>query len=107
MVIHMIDSIDISISRGTVNIYKVLIDPNNNSCFINQKKYEIESKLINKIIEIIVTWKYEYGCSNTLDAEEFIVRINSAKAITYHGKGIFPENYNELLSIIGDIEHGR
>ena len=103
----MIDSINIIISRGTVNIYKILIDPNNNFCYINQKKYEINNKLINKIIEIIVTWKYEYGCSNTLDAEEFIVKINSAKAITYHGKGIFPENYNELLSIIGDIEHGR
>ncbi len=103
----MIDSINIIISRGTVNIYKILIDQNNNFCYINQKKYEIDNKLINKIIEIIVTWKYEYGCSNTLDAEEFIVKINSAKAITYHGKGIFPENYNELLSIIGDIEHGR
>lgn len=103
----MIDSINIIISRGTVNIYKILIDQNNNFCYINQKKYEIDNKLINKIIEIIVTWKYEYGCSNTLDAEEFIVKINSANAITYHGKGIFPENYNELLSIIGDIEHGR
>ena len=103
----MIDSINISISRGTVNIYKVLIDSNNNSCFINQKKCEIDSKLINKILDIIVTWKYEYGYSNTLDAEEFTVTINSTKAITYHGKGFFPENYNELLSVIGGIEHGR
>ena len=103
----MIDSINILISRGTVNIYKILIDINNNSCYINQKKYEIDNKLINKILDIIVTWKYEYGYSNTLDAEEFTVIINSEKAISYHGKGIFPENYNELLSIIGGIEHER
>ena len=103
----MIDSINIIISRGTVNIYKILIEPNNNSCYINQKKYQISNQLINKILDIIVTWKYEYGYSNTLDAEEFTVTINSTKAITYHGKGIFPENYNELLSVIGGIEHGR
>jgi hypothetical protein len=103
----MIDNINILISRGTSNIYKILIDPNNNSCYINQKKYEISNKLINKILDIIVTWKYEYGYSNTLDAEEFTVIINSAKVVAYHGKGIFPENYNELLSIIGGIEHGR
>lgn len=103
----MIDSINILISRGTVNIYKILIDPNNNSCYINQKKYEIDNKLIHKILDIIVTWKYEYGYSNTLDAEEFTIIINSTKTTTYHGKGIFPENYNEFLNIIGGIEHGR
>ena len=101
----MIERIEFLISRGTVDIYKGLIEPKNNLCYINQKKYEIDDKTIKKIINVIVTWKYEYGSSNILDSEEFTIIVYSNTKTTYHGKGIFPKNYNELLNIIGDIKH--
>lgn len=103
----MINNVEILISSGPVNIYNILIDQNNNSCCINNKNYEINENIFKRILNIIVTWKYEYGYSNTLDAEEFTVIVNSNKKTTYHGKGIFPRNYKELLNIIGEIENGK
>ena len=103
----MIDTIEIFISNGIIDRYKVLIIPKNNTCYINDKKYMIDNKLVNSILDIIVTWKYEYGTANTLDAEEFTINIYSDKKTAYHGKGIFPMSYGALLKIIGDIEYDR
>ncbi len=103
----MVDSIEMLISRGGFDIYKILIVPKLNVCYMNNKKLNIDNDKINHILRLLASWKYEYGISNVLDAEEFTITVCSNKKTTYHGKGVFPDSYDELLRIIGDVEHDR
>ena len=48
-------------------------------------------------------WKNEYGGSTTIDAEEFLVTVTTNKGKeTFHGKGIFPHNYEALKELLSD-----
>ena len=100
----MIESISILISSGTLVKLKAFIVPSKNICYINQNKFDIDNSTIDRIIDILVTWKYEYGTSNILDAEEFTIIVYSDnKETRYHGKGIFPDTYDKFLEIFGGV----
>ena len=103
----MIESIEILIIKEGYDIYKALIVPTKNICYINNQKNEINNQKIDRILDIISTWNYEYGNSNVLDAEEFTISVYSNKKDTYHGKGIFPKSYNQLIKILGDVKNGK
>ena len=92
-------SIEIMITNMHENI-SLVIDPNN--LVVNNKK--ISEELIHELIRTICLWKSEYGYSNTIDAEEFLLRIKTLNKVdTFHGKGIFPKNYSYFKEIIGEI----
>ncbi len=99
----MISTIEIKINKE-----EYLIDTQNKTLYNNQKKYNIETKEIDKILNIIILWKYDYGYSNTIDAEEFYIKVtdNNNEETIYQGKGNFPNNYNELKNILESIKNG-
>lgn len=100
----MINGIEIIINQGANYEKNVFIVPTEKQCYYNNKKYNITDIQIENILKLLTTWKYEYGCMPIIDAEEFnvIVYSNDGKT-TYHGKGIYPYNYSEFKSIIGDV----
>lgn len=100
----MINSIEILITSGILIKYKVLIIPSKNICIINNKKYTIQNEIIDNIIKIISLWNTEYGTKQGIDLEEFQITIATTNKIDkIHGKGIYPNNYKQLLDIIGNI----
>lgn len=63
---------------------------------INNEK-EINQDVINELFRIIRLWKNEYGNSNKLDQDEFYINVDGD---IIHGKGVYPNNYKELLDWI-------
>lgn len=100
----MIKTIEILVTEGILNKYNLLIIPIQNICFLNEKKYSISKEKINNIIKIISLWSKEYGTKSGIDLQEFQITITTSQEIDkIHGKGIYPNNYKQLLDIIGDI----
>lgn len=100
----MVNLIEILITSGIFTHYNLLIIPKDNICYLNDKKYILEKDKISKILALISLWKNEYGTKEGIDQEEFSITITTNnKTETIHGKGIYPNNYNQLLEIIGEI----
>ena len=96
--------IEILISTGINVKENVLVIYDKNICYYNDHKYIISDEFKKNLVRIIRLWKNEYGTSNNIDDEEFRVTVTTLDAKeSFHGKGIFPENYNSLIRIIGDI----
>ena len=101
----MIELIEIFIQNAGVKKIEALIVYNKKICYLNGKKYEIDNEFLNCLENIILTWKNEYGNSNKIDPEEFLIRIKTNTSLQkIHGKGIFPDNYGELLKLLGDLK---
>lgn len=100
----MVNFIEITIKSGIREILSSRILFNDNICIMNNNKYKIDDDFKNKILSIICLWKNEYGYDNNIDSEEFTITVDSidGKDI-FHGKGIFPDNYNYLIRMLGDL----
>lgn len=97
-----------------VNTIEIMISNNssNNLTYIDVNKmminYDkpIDKKVLKKLLDIICLWNNEYGV-NGIDTEEFNVKIYSDKGLEqFHGKGVYPDNYEEFIKIVGEI-NGR
>lgn len=100
----MVDSIEINIKSGINSKYISLFDFKNNLCIINDKRIMIDDNMKSSLLRIIRTWKNNYGTSNIIDAEEFLITVISNNIIeTIQGKGNYPNNYDELLEFLGDL----
>lgn len=103
----MVNNIEITINQGSKRIYEAIIFPLNNECFINDNKYSMKSEKIDELLSAISLWKYEYGFSNVIDCEEFNVNVFSDdKKTTYHGKGVYPDNYDKIKNILNEALNG-
>ena len=100
----MIRSIEIIINNVIkTDIY--LFDVEEKVCYFNKRKYEVTDELINNIKNTILYWNKEYGNSNIIDLEEFKVKVYADGNIdTYHGKGIYPNNYGYFKKLLGEID---
>lgn len=102
----MIDLIEITIQSG-IERTEVLLFPNKKIAYINDKKIGITEQDINNILDIIFPWKKEYGTRSGIDLEEWQIKIISNNEETkYHGKGIYPNTYQELKRLVGEL-NGR
>ncbi len=100
----MVDTIEIIISSGLEEIFNVLFIYSQNICYINNKKYTVTTDYMDNILSIIKLWKHEYGYSNIIDSGEFkiIITYNGNEEV-FHGKGVFPNNYSNLISLLGEL----
>lgn len=99
----MIKTIEIIIKNGIFETISFLLIYDNNICYLNNKKYSIDNSFKENLLRIIRTWKNEYGSINGIDIEEFTITITTNKEEKIHGKGVFPDNYNELINLIGGL----
>lgn len=97
----MIKTIEILIRSGPLEKYNALIIYEKNILYLNDRKYNIDENYLKELISIIYLWKEEYGNNNVIDAEEFKVTVTATdKTKSFHGKGIFPNNYNNLKELL-------
>lgn len=100
----MVQTIEIKITSGCLILYDALLIPEKNICYLNSKKYEIEETIAPRILKLLSYWKKEYGTASGIDVQEFTITITSTTEETkFHGKGIYPSNYQQLLDILGEI----
>ena len=98
----MIKAIEIIIKNGIYS-NNYLISFTNKNLYLNNKKYEVTETFLNNLKNTILYWKNEYGSSKEIDIEEFTVIVYSDEGEDkYHGKGIYPNNYNYFKELLGD-----
>lgn len=101
----MVNSIEISIKSGINELLSAQILYNENICIKNNKKYVIDELFKKNVLRTICLWKNEYGNDNKIDTEEFYITVNSSDGKeTIHGKGVFPNNYEYLIRLLGDLD---
>lgn len=101
----MIEIIEIFIQNSGEKKVECLIIYDKKICYLNGKRYIINEEFISRLENILVTWKSEYGNSNKIDTEEFLIRIKTTNSLDkIHGKGIFPDNYEQLLNLLGELK---
>lgn len=100
----MIQTIEVTIRNGLQDSIIALIVYAKNICYVNNKKYHVSDSFMEEFLQTIYPWQNEYGTDGNIDSEEFIITINSTdgKEI-YHGKGVFPHNYQNIKDLLGDI----
>lgn len=100
----MIETIEIMIHNDPIeSLYSLIVFPRN-ICYKDNKKYTVTDQFLKEIIRTIRLWKNEYGTSKTIDSEEFTIVVKTKeKEEKFHGKGIFPDNYEHLKELLGDL----
>ena len=99
----MIKTIEIIIRNGIFEKIKMLLIAERNICYLNDKKINIDEEWKNQLIRTIRTWKNEYGTKEGVDLEEFTIIVHANKKEIIHGKGIFPDNYENLIELLGEL----
>lgn len=95
---------EININILGLNNLNINIDILNNKIKNNNKEIKFNYKIISKLINMIILWKYDYGRDNKFDSEEFIIElITDNENIIYKGKGNYPENYSDFKALLGEL----
>ena len=87
----MIELIEININNPFNNDL-ITIDYLNKIATINNQSYNVKPGYLNYITHTLAYWQNEYGTKNGID--------NNKKITTFHGKGVYPSNYQEFKKII-------
>lgn len=96
-------SIYILIENITSNL-EIYIDISKKIITINNKEKQITIEKIDDLIRIIRTWNNEYINPKIIDAESFLIKINTDEGIEIiKGHGDYPNNYNLLKEWISDL----
>ena len=98
---NMIELIEININNPFNNDL-ITIDYYNKKVTINNQSYNVKLGYLNYIIHTLTYWKNEYGTKKGIDIEEFTIKVydSNKKITTFHGKGVYPSNYQEFKTII-------
>lgn len=100
----MIQTIEINITSGPVELISALIVFEKNICYINNKKYSINEEFKELLLRDICYWENEYGYDDNIDSEEFTIKVITQNGEEkYHGKGRFPYNYTHLKELLGTL----
>ena len=101
----MIRTIEIIRNNGLIQKTNLILIYELNVCYLDNKKYQVSDEFKKDLVRTIRTWKTEYGQAKGIDAEEFKITVTTDKGKdVMHGKGIYPDNYEHLIKLIGDID---
>lgn len=100
----MIQMLEVMIHNGATDILNAMVVFPKKICFVNDKKYKVSEDFLNELMRTIYLWKNEYGYDSNIDSEEFKVIVTTKEGKeTFHGKGVYPHNYEHLKEMLGDI----
>lgn len=100
----MIKTIEIIINNGINIVNNYIIIPSKNICYYNDKKISIDETYTKRILQEIYTWKNEYGKNSGIDSEEFTITIITEEGKeVFHGKGVYPNNYESFIELLGEL----
>lgn len=99
----MIESVEVNINSGVNTSLHALVLFSKNICYINNHEYQISEEFKDELLDTIFMWKHEYGSDGNIDSKEFTIKVKSnGREEIFHGKGIFPENYNTIEELLSD-----
>jgi hypothetical protein len=100
----MIDKVEIIIGNGLSNEELIMINNHSKKAYVNDNIVEIPNDFVDRLLDIIKYWKNEYGTNNNIDAKEFNITLYEDNIEEkYHGKGIFPDNFDLLKELLGEL----
>ena len=99
---NMIDEIEIIIFKN-LNEHNYVINYKDKLCTYNDTTRRISEEDIDEIMNHMVLLNKEYGSDNSIDGEEFTIRVN--KEVISHGKGIYPEEYLTIKYILNNVSN--
>ena len=98
-----IEKIDIRINSLTSNMDLTII-PDALKVYAKGKEKSIDAKVIGELLDIICKWDFEYIDDSAIDAEQFRVKVYTAKGVDdYFGNGKYPNNYDAFKKLVNDI----
>lgn len=98
-----IKNIEIRINEYGIS-YDLNIIPSELKVLIKNKEKEIDINTIEKILDIICKWDYNYINDTIIDAPTCKIVVNTTeKTDEYFLKGRYPNTYNALRKIVSDI----
>ena len=102
----MIDTIEVIIQNGVLLSEHFVLKCNELKVYFAYETKEVSNEFLDELVRIIRLWKNEYGNNSKVDSEEFtvIVTSNDKTIDKFHGKGIYPDNYNQFIELLGEIK---
>ena len=98
-----IDKILITVSSLNKHM-ELSIEPNTLKCYVNGNTKDIKEDVIDRLLNIICLWDYEYVNNSIIDPESYEIRIYTSEGVDkYIGKGMKPKYYQEFLEIVGEL----
>lgn len=87
---------------------QIQLDERQRKMWLNGKEMGTDvDKFISKLLAITASWEEEYY-RDMLDAEEFNLYISDGNHTQkVHCRGDYPNNYNELKSLILEVQNGQ
>lgn len=97
-----INNIEIRISEYTNIEFNII--PNKLKVDVRGFQKDIDIKTIERLLDIICEWEYEYINDNIIDAATCKVKIFTNNGVKqYFMKGKFPNTYKEFYEIVRGI----
>jgi len=98
-----IDKIEIRIS-GIGNNMQLFIVPSTMKLYVKGIIKDINKEWLEKLLNIICKWDYEYIDDSVIDAETFNVRVYTNDGVDeYYGSGKYPNNYSVFINLVKDV----
>ncbi len=83
---------------------ELFVVPNTLKVYIHGQEKEIEAGMIDRLMDIICKWDYEYIDDSVLDATTFSVKVYTNSGMDrYFGSGKYPDNFDTFLEWIRDL----
>ena len=102
----MIDTIEVIIQNGALLSKHFVLKCDELKAYLPFDAVNISKEFLDNLVSTIRSWKNEYGSDSKIDSEEFtvIVTSNDKTIDKFHGKGIYPDNYNYFTELLGEIK---
>ena len=97
-----ITKIEIRIN-SLVHPMEMSIVPSTLECYVKDECKKVRKEDLERLLDIICLWDYEYSSNNMIDGEQYEIKIFTSTGVdTYTGRGIKPRGYEEVLEIVGE-----
>ena len=101
---YNVNKIEINIDN-TFNTINVLIMPDTLKAYKNNKENNIDEEYIKRLLRIISLWDHKYIDNSVIDGSSFEVKVYTTSGVDrFYGKNKYPNNYQELLDMLGDLD---
>ena len=79
--------------------------PDTLKAYKDNNEINIDEEYIKRLLRVICLWDKEYTDDSKMDASSYEIKIYyEGKCDTYYGKGKYPNNYQELIDMLGDLD---
>ena len=100
--------IQISVSANDF-VYNISVDTKSNFFVCNGKTKKTDIHMFKeKLFDIIFCWEQNMVVETITDAQTYKISVqNNNENITFVGKGKYPPNYNQFISLLREVDNNE